>query len=102
MFLLPLVGRGDETNDLRRLHLADFWDPFEAVLRGVEDGAGGSEPCEQVLRERLANAGQALDQEALALLEGQRLRLVAESGLCGAPLAAVPQETRDEGRLVLF
>src|SRR5205807_8133367 len=81
MFLLPLVGRGDETHDLRRLHLADFWDPFEVVLRGVEDGADGSEPCEQVLRERLANTGQALDQEALALLEGQRLRLVAESVL---------------------
>src|SRR5438552_13010566 len=101
MFLLPLVGRGDETHDLRRFHLTDFWDPFEVVLRGVEDRADGSEPFEQVLRERLADAGQALDQEALALFEGQRLGLVAESVLRGASLLAFPQDAEEERGLVL-
>src|SRR3989442_2475022 len=100
MSLLPLVGRGDETHDLRRFHLTDFWDPFEVVLRGVEDGADGSEPFEQVLRERLADAGQALDQEALALLEGQCLRLMAESVLRGASLLAFPQDAEEQRGLV--
>src|SRR2546425_6530431 len=100
MFLLPLVGRGDETHDLRRFYLPDFWDPFEVVLRGVEDRADGSEPFEQVLRERLADAGQALDQEALALFEGQRLGLVAESVLRGASLLAFPQDAEEQRGLV--
>src|SRR3990172_1777693 len=74
--LLPDVRSRDELHDLGRLHVPDLRHPLQVLLGGVEHLAGGPESIEEVPGEGVADARKALDQEALALVQGHRLRLL--------------------------
>src|SRR3990172_11308247 len=99
--LLPLVRRRDEAPDVCGLHLADLRHALQLLLGRLEDGADGSEPLEEVPRERLADVRQAFDEEPLSLPYGQRLRLVPEAVLGSPFVLALPEDAQDHGRLFL-